>query len=499
MRAGRSIALGLLLLAVGACVTPPPVNVRLSDDTPPAAGYRYEALAADDNSDRLFVILAFSGGGTRAAAFSFGVMEARREIDYQSAGGRGRRRLLQDVDVISSVSGGSFTAAYYALFPDEFFTSFPDNFLYRDIQGGLIRKALAPWNWFRLGREDFDRIHLAVELYDETVFRGKTFADLTRKPYVILNATDMTLGRRFEFTQEQFDLLCSDVSKTKIAAGVAASSAFPGLLSPLTLKNFVADGCLVKQPEWVETALSGRRELARYVRARDLDSYRDLARKRAFIHLLDGGLADNIGLRGPDVALRAVADTSWSVLARVNRGNTSQVLVIAANAKTKPAKDWDQHAAAPGLLSVLGFVTSGPMDNYSFDTVQRIREFAREQNQEYDSWVACRDTVKTTCQKDPPPRSLKRVDYDAVEVAFDGLPPEDDRLRRCLENLPTSFVLTRDQVDLLRQAGRRLLLTSRDLATAIHRIDPTWRPADSTIAPELIDRACADTLEGGTR
>ena len=498
MAAGRAVALGLLLVALGACVTPAPINMRLAGDAPPPAGYRYDALSAGDNSDQLFVVLAFSGGGTRAAAFSFGVMEALKEIDYQSAAG-GRRRLLQDVDVISSVSGGSFTAAYYALFPEEFFQTFPDTFLYRNIQGGLIRKALAPWNWFRLGRQDFDRIHLAVELYDETVFRGKTFGDLTQKPYVILNATDMTLGRRFEFTQEQFDLLCSDVAKTKIAAGVAASSAFPGLLSPLTLKNFAADGCAVTQPEWIETALQGRRDLARYVRARDLDSYRDPAQKRAWIHLLDGGLADNIGLRGPDVALRAVADTAWSVLARVNQGNTSQVLVIAANAKTKPAKDWDRHESAPGLFSVLGFVTSGPMDNYSYETVQRIREFAREQNQEYEAWASCRDTVRLTCQMDPPARSLKRVDYDAVEVAFDGLPKEDERLRRCLENLPTSFVLTRAQVDLLRQAGRRLLLTSRDLATAIRRIDRTWTPPASTIDDTVLAAACADIPEGATR
>ncbi|HEU5193749.1 MAG TPA: patatin-like phospholipase family protein [Methylomirabilota bacterium] len=495
MQAGRAAALGLLLLALGACVTPAPVNVRLAGDTPPREGYRYDALAAGDNSDDLFVILAFSGGGTRAAAFAFGVMEGLRDIEYQ--GLVGPRRLLDDVDVISSVSGGSFTAAYYALFPDEFFQRFPADFLNRNIEGALIRKALAPWNWLRLGRQDFDRIHLAVELYDETVFRGKTFADLTRKPYVILNATDMSLGRRFEFTQEQFDLLCSDVSKTKIAAGVAASSAFPGLLSPLTLKNFAADGCTIAQPEWIELALAQRRPLERHTRARDLNSYRDPDQKRPWIHLLDGGLADNIGLRGPDVALRRVADTSWSVLSRVNEGSTRKVLVIAANAKTKPPKDWDQHESAPGLFSVLGFVSSGPMDNYSFDTVERIREFAREQNQEYAAWVACRDKTKAICDKEPDDTVLPPVDYRAVEVAFDNVPEE--RLRRCLENLPTSFRLNEAQVELLRRAGRRLLLTSPELAAAMQTLDQKWTPPDSTIEPALIARACPDTPEGATR
>ena len=51
----------------------------------------------------------------------------------------------------------------------------------------------------------------------------------------------MTLGARFEFTQDQFDLLCSDLSTVPVARAVAASSAFPILLSPLTLHNYSVD------------------------------------------------------------------------------------------------------------------------------------------------------------------------------------------------------------------------------------------------------------------
>ena len=487
------MALGVLLLALAACATPAPLNVRLPEAGPRVA-YRYDALAAGDNTDELFVILAFSGGGTRAAAFSFGVMEGLRDLEYRTA--TGPRRLLQDVDVIASVSGGSFTAAHFALFPDRFFETFPDDFLLRNIQGELVRRALAPWNWPRLARSDFDRIHLALELYDDTVFRGKTFADLRRKPYVILNATDMSRGRRFEFTQEQFDLLCSDVSQTKVAAGVAASSAFPGLLSPLTLKNFSGEDCRPPAPEWLELALARRTPLERHVRARDLASYTDPAQQRRWIHLLDGGLADNIGLRGPDLALRTAADTHWSVLSRVNRQQTRRVLVIAANAKTRPARDWDRHASAPGLLDVLGLVTSGPMDHYSFETVQRIREFSREQNQEYRAWLDCRATVQDVCQREPPRTVLPAVEYHAVEVAFDAVP--EDHVRRCLENLPTTFVLQAPQVQLLRQAGRRLLLTSSELAVAMRALDPGWTPPPAAVDPSVVDAACA-AAEGGPR
>jgi NTE family protein len=482
----RGLLIVTLALGLAACATSP-LNVKL-DRQDTSAGYRYANLTTDrDNGDDLFVILAFSGGGTRAAAFSFGVMEALRDVAYRA--GTGERRLLQDVDVIASVSGGSFTAAYYALFRDTFFDDFPRAFLDRNIQGELVRRALAPWNWLRLARPDFDRIDLAAELYDETVFRGKTFADLVtsgRKPFVILNATDMSLGRRFEFTQEQFDLLCSDVSKTKVATAVAASSAFPGLLSPLTLRNFAAEGCGYQPPEWLELAsVREQNPLTRYARARDLASYQDPAQARRWIHLLDGGLADNIGLRGPYVAL-TTGDTEWSVLAKLGEP-VHHVLVITANAKTKHRKPWDQHESAPGLLDVLGLVTSGPMDNYSFDTVQMVRDFFVQQGQDARARASCEREIQKVCKDARLEGVLPAVDYHAVEVAFDAAP---DRLRDCLESLPTSFKLEAAQVTLLRRAGYALLLGAREFRRAMKAIDPAWQPPDPTVDPALVDEAC---------
>lgn len=188
-RRARTAAAAVLVLigALAGCATPlnPPLNtfdVR--------TGYRYGNVRPDPGEESLFVILAFSGGGTRAAAFSFGVLEGLRSVEYHPEAG-GTRTLLEDVDVISSVSGGSFTAAHYALFGVEGFKRFQDDFLYRDIQGELVARALAPWNWFRLARAGFSRIDLAAELYDEVVFGGATFATLleqSRRPYVLLNA-----------------------------------------------------------------------------------------------------------------------------------------------------------------------------------------------------------------------------------------------------------------------------------------------------------------------
>ncbi len=302
-RVAGGLAAAVALVAIAGCAGS--MNPRLTSYGD--GGYRYANVRGDGQEEELFVILAFSGGGTRAAAFSYGLLEALQAVTYPRAAGPARS-LLEDVDVISSVSGGSFTAAHYALFGTAGFKQLEEDFLYRNIQGKLILKALAPWNWFRLMRSDYSRIDMAAELYDEDIFHGATFATLLEhargRPYVLLNATDMTAGARFEFTQDQFDLLCSDLSRVPVARGVAASSAFPILLSPMTLHNYPGDPAdprnpcdKFRPPTWLAQALKSADQPRRRALARNRISYRADVKTRPYIHLLDGGLADNIGLR----------------------------------------------------------------------------------------------------------------------------------------------------------------------------------------------------------
>ena len=85
-------------------------------------GYRVETPLARSPDKENLVILAFSGGGTRAAAFSYGVLEFLRRTEV--AGPKGNKiRLLDAVDVVTGVSGGSFTALAYRLYGDKLSTS----------------------------------------------------------------------------------------------------------------------------------------------------------------------------------------------------------------------------------------------------------------------------------------------------------------------------------------------------------------------------------------
>ena len=184
-----------------------PVNAPLAA-VDGRTGYRFENTAFSTNSDDLLLMLAFSGGGTRAAALDFGVLEelARTSVGPPSA----QHRLIDEVDLISSVSGGSFTAAYYAIWGDRIFSDFEPQFLTKRLHNGLFLRILAPWNTVRLFSPTFNRSDLAAEYYDGLLFKGATFGDLAARPgapFLIINSTDLTSGARFEFTQDQFDFI----------------------------------------------------------------------------------------------------------------------------------------------------------------------------------------------------------------------------------------------------------------------------------------------------
>jgi NTE family protein len=436
------------------------VNERL-DHFDREQGYRFRNLPpTPQNSDDVFVILAFSGGGTRAAAFAYGAMRKLKETTIQVDGQA--RSLLDEVDVISSVSGGSFAAAYYAINRERFFEDFESRFLKVDVQSVLWWQMLSPVNWIRLASSDFSRIDLAAEYYDELLFDHKTFRDLTsagRRPFVILNATDMTLGAHFEFTQEQFDLLYSNLETYPVARAVAASSAFPILLCPLTLENHERGSDLLEST-WMKTALLshgiGQR---RSQLATNALSYAD-SKRRPYVHLIDGGVSDNIGLRGP---LRSMTSTDgeWSVLRAINSQKIRKLVVIAVNAKTDPDESWDRSPSPPGLKEVAVTVMCTAMDNYSFETVQQLRESFDQNERDLKSRAFLAKHWQEQAHPGVAPGSpIHPVDYYAIEVGFDAI--GDEKLRHHFKNLDTSFGLPGAEVDELTQWGGRLLAESKD-------------------------------------
>ena len=415
------------------------------------AGYRYENLAGGTNGEAVFVILAFSGGGTRAAALSYGVLEQlakdRIVVDGQ------RKRVLDEVDVISSVSGGSFTAAYYALFGDRIFRDYEDKFLNRNIQGALAWHIfLRPDNWVRLALPWYSRSDLAAQYYDRNLFDRNSYSNLlarNHRPYLVVNATDMAMGSRFEFTQPQFDLLGSDLGSLPVARAVAASSAFPGLLTPITVRDYPS-GPDYRHPDWLDTAQEDREiNLRRYKEAVVMQSYLDKT-NRPFIHLVDGGVSDNLGLRGTLRSLEST-DGDWSLRRDIQNRKVKTVVVIAVNARTDPEVEWNRHQAAPGPLKVLTSSGGSPMANYSFETAERIKEDFHHWRQEGGLYNKLRGTDPIKYPVSP----FHEVEFYPIEVSFDGITNTVEHAY--FNNIGTSFSLSTNEVQRLRNIGASLL------------------------------------------
>ncbi len=431
----------LLAFALAGCAHYP-VNAQLDQYTP-TEGYRLENLPAADNSGDLFVVLAFSGGGTRAAALAYGVLEQLQHTDIEWEGRR--KPLLDEVDLISSVSGGSYTAAYYALYRERLFTDFERDFLLRNVQGQLTRKLLAPGNMMRTISPTFGRSDLVAEYLDKYLFHGATFGDLQQKgrPFVLLNASDMSLGTRFEFTQDQFDLLCSDLATYPLSRAVAASSAVPVVFSPLTLRNY-AGSCGYQEPAWVQTALDDRAASARrYHQANELRSYRDQA-KRPYVHLLDGGISDNTGLRA--LLERTLTERDPQQLTHA-LGVTAlrKVVLITVSAETPPSRRLDRSEAVPSIFQVIRNVKDIPIGRYSFETTELFK--AR-----FEALARQSGNVNTK--------------FYLAEVTFEALSDPVERKR--FSDIPTSFALPAEDVDALRQLAARLLRESPGYRRLLH-------------------------------
>lgn len=476
-RLGLWFTVGLLLLA--GCASRP-INPPIAQ-ADPKAGYRFETRqAAVENKDSL-VILAFSGGGTRAAAFSYGVLEFLRRTEV--AGPRGTGRLLDQVDIITGVSGGSFTALAYGLYGDKLFDDYEQRFLKRDVQGEIIARAFNPANWGSLSSKGWGRSELAAQLYDEILFNGATFGDLHRGkgPLILASATDISTGARLVFNQSTFDILCSDLGAMRLSRAAAASSAVPVVLSPVTLNNY-GGTCNTKLPDWVDRFTdpdNPPRPAARAIRSiRSLQAYGDGV-GRPFIHLVDGGVSDNVGMRGVLDSLEVLQALHEAGVA-TPLDSAKRIVVFIVNSLSLPPTRWDESETPPGTVEILLKAAGTPIDAYSYEATELLKDTAAR----WQTMRLLRASAAMAANKDPAVTAALRVpnpEIYAIDVSFAAL--KDKAELAYLNQQPTTFVLPAEAVDRLRAAAGTIIADSPEFKRLLKEVGLTVR-----VAPPAADK-----------
>jgi predicted acylesterase/phospholipase RssA len=297
LMSARSAILAFVLFGVGGCATTLPQPAASPVSSPTRAN---QTLDREAQRDGRFIGLAISGGGSRAAVFGGAML---RELH--------RLGLLQQVDVLSAVSGGALPAAYYAL--DGYRSvDFENGFLERmgrNFQQAVLNRWISPGTVLKHWFTDATKSDTVVQVLDEQLFHGATYADLNpARPKLLLNATNALTGDPFVISDEGFAPLSSPLSSFSVSRAVYMSAAYPGVFDPVALAS----------------SASG---------------------SHPAVLAYDGGPSDNLGIKTL-VNLLVKADRRATLTAQFPKG----CLIIAVDATPRIASEKDQPLSASTVL-----------------------------------------------------------------------------------------------------------------------------------------------------
>ena len=431
----------------------------------------------------LYIGLAFSGGGFRATSFAYGMLQELRAAGIETVGPNG---LLDEVRLVSGVSGGSIMAAQFGLAGPAGLNGFREKFLVTDGEAYMVTSGFNPLTIIKgvaggvNGRDTFGRY------LDDTLFKGATFGDLRKRSRVKtwINATDMANNTPFLFSPETFDALCSDLSKVPLSEAVAASAAFPLVFSPIVLEAHQGK-CDYREPDWLTAArYNPEATAAMRAHARALESYTN-ADEVKFVKLLDGGITDNFGTTGLAVE-RARAQVPYAPLTASEAVKLKRMLFLVANAGVEEDYGWTQKVAGPGGVNLAMSIASSAMAAASRSGYDSMRGELRFWETELIEWRCALPMAEVRRLRG----STEGWDCSDVklfvgEASFATLAPE---MRDRLNGVPTRLKLKTEEVDMVIEAGR--------LAT---RMTPEFNGFLASLEGNDVDDRIEDGIAAGGR
>jgi NTE family protein len=463
VRAVRVVVCTALLVAC-ASVQNNPINQPLSDDGAPVAaqlgpGIRGMADASAGEfgdaarSDETVVALSFSGGGARAAAFSYGVLTGFDETQVPSIHSRS---LLDHVDFVTGVSGGSIIAAYFGLkkraamadFKQRFFDRNPEQGLQMDLSLLNIAKGLQG------GINDTSQL---PRWLDDNLFEHATFKSLLTPggPRVWINASDIYNRTPFVFSRTAFSALCSDLANYPISLAVAASAAVPVVFAPVVIKNFTGGTCPLPLPHWVEQV---RKDPAAppllKIYANALQRYR--SGEVRYVKLLDGGIVDNYGL-APITIARLVSDRAYEPLSPIEAVKLRRFFFVVVDAGRGPSGSWVQTVEGPTGANLITAASDTATESGAVGSFSAFEDMMNTWQAQLIKWRCGLSAAERQRYGAPAGWNCRDARLFLTRLSFDDLGPERSAALNAVE---TRFKLPPDQVDMLIAAGHDVLLSN---------------------------------------
>ncbi len=430
---------GALAVAGCASVYNYPGNQPLLTAPPIADIGRMAAIYDDD----ILLALSFSGGGARAAAFSFGVLQ---ELDRTKSGSNGSKSMLDHVDFVSGVSGGAITAAYFGLKKRAALADFRERFLLRNAEEDL-RTNVSLLNIARafdggVNTNQFSR-WLDQNLYDGATFEAFR---VDRRPWVWINASDIYNRTPFIFGDVAFGALCSDIRSYKIADAVAASAAVPLAFAPIVLETY--PGCATRLPDWIERARHNpdAQPLMRAF-AEATARYHDGSMK--YVKLLDGGLVDNFGLSGISIGMLA-AQRPFEPMAERQAARVRRMMFVVVDAGRGLSGNWENSLEGPSGVELVSAAADTAIDASVRSSYAAFTALISDWAAKVRRWRCGLSAADRTRLGLPPGWKCNDLSTFVDRVSFDRLGPAR---ARTLDAVATRLMLPSNQVDLLIEGG----------------------------------------------
>ncbi len=438
----RIAAFALMALAASACAGAPntdPINQQIAAPQPEMSS----ELGVDGDA----IALALSGGGARAASFSYGVLLQLRDMK-----GPDGKRLIDRVALVTAVSGGSITAAYLGQHGADGLDGFRPAALDKDWNAKLHTSFASPNNWARLLQGGMNGPDLLADWLDREVFSGARMRDIAARPRIVINATDLYSSTPFAFTPAYFQAICSDLSQVRVADAVAASMAVPIAFRPIVVKTY-AENCPSPLPAWVAQAVKDRSApmLLRET-ARAFQIYRDPSRMN-YVHLTDGGVADNFGLSSL-ITIRHASQTPYGPFSARDAVKIRRLTFLVINAEMSAAGDWARTAKGPGGVTMVDAALSAAVNAPK-------RAAADAFNSTLADWQ--RDLIAYRCSLSAdeaarlgagPGWDCKDVQFRMDVISFADLP---EAQYKEFGAAPTQVSLPKELIDHLIAGGRRAI------------------------------------------